>query len=127
VYLQGVAPTSGRTLKAVGPEAVLALLFNERFIYIGLCLNPFLVKGSRIIRFFPVGVRQAYRIAKRIDFPFALMDSGPHVRMVGKPFSLVFRIVIKRVGIGIDIDALALFVYESGNKTLQFGVVGHEG
>ena len=122
---QGIGGHFGQTLERVRPGAVEALLLAE-------CLHderrgvlPALVEAARVAGRFPIAVREAHRVAQRVDLPLALVQFGLHLGAVFVPFA-AGRSEVERVGVGIDQHAARLAANDAGEQGLELRVAFRE-
>ena len=114
------------TGETVLPEAILALLLTEGTVNGLHCLLPFAVEYGGIANLFPIMIRQADRVAKRVDLPFTLVKLFLHLRAVALPLA-PGRAFVEAVSVGIDQDAGGLAIDSSDQHLPQVLILLRQG
>ena len=83
-----------------------------------------LVENRSVARHLPILIRQAKRVAQRVDLPLPFVKFGTHLRLVLHPLMVRIRVVgvQKSIGVGIEFDTFHLTANDAREHAAQMFV-----
>src|ERR1035437_7582493 len=116
---QGIGLHLCAPLATIRAWAGFALLFLEGLERFEDRLPPGGIQGRPVVGRLPIMVGQADRVAEGIDFPFALMDAGLHLRAVALPKAHLVLVFVEGIGVRVLENAAGLTIDHPGDQLLQ--------